>query len=65
MEIGHPTTNALSIRMISRNADPVAKRRKYSSECARRHSAARVRREVAVIFWFVRVNWDLGPWPSL
>jgi hypothetical protein len=28
MEIGHPATNALSTRMISRTGDPVAKRRK-------------------------------------
>ncbi len=31
METGHPTTNALSTRMICTNPNPVAKRKKYSS----------------------------------
>jgi hypothetical protein len=31
MEIGHPTTNTLPTRMISKNPDPVAKRKKNSS----------------------------------
>ncbi len=31
IEIGHPTTNTLPTRMISKNRDPVAKRKKNSS----------------------------------
>jgi hypothetical protein len=41
METGHPTTNTLSARMISKNRDPIARRRKNSSNSSRESVAAK------------------------